>query len=133
MTKDEYDVILFDGVCNFCNGAVNFIIRHDSGSRFKFASLQSHYGEQLLDQHPHLKKADSIILLRGGKTYTHSSAALRIAGKMNGIIKAAALLFIVPKPFRDFFYNILAKNRYKWFGKRETCRIPTKEERTRFL
>ncbi|OIK14758.1 thiol-disulfide oxidoreductase DCC family protein [Bacillus sp. MUM 13] len=133
MTKDEYDVIFFDGVCNFCNGAVNFIIRHDSRSRFKFASLQSRCGEQFLDRHPHLKKVDSIILLEGGKTYTHSSAALRIAGKMDGIIKAAALLFIVPKPFRDYLYNILAKNRYKWFGKRETCRIPTKEERTRFL
>lgn len=126
-------IILFDGVCNFCNGAVQFIIKNDKKRLFKFASLQSSFGEQLLIEHPELAKLDTVILLTNSKIETHSDAALGIVKRLNGWPKLLYCFIVIPKPIRNFFYKQFAINRYKLFGKSEVCMIPTKEVRERFL
>ncbi len=126
-------IVLFDGVCNFCNGAVNFIIRHDDTGRFKFAPLQSEIGERLKREHSIAPDTDSLVLVEDGQAYTHSTGALRIAKGLGGIWKLAYAFIIVPEPVRDWFYNTFAKNRYRWFGKKDVCMIPTPEIRARFV
>lgn len=127
-------IILFDGVCNFCNGSVNFIIERDSKNYFKFAPLQSETAQKLLDKFGIDKtQTDSVILIEGEKAYTHSTAALRVARKLDGAWSAAYAFSIVPKPIRDFFYKTFAKYRYKLFGKQDACMMPTPEIRARFL
>lgn len=129
-----HKIILFDGVCNLCNNTINFIIRHDMKSIFKFATLQSEVADELLKNFPPVKnKLDSIILLEKGVKYTQSSAALRIAKNLSGGYPILYVFIIIPKFFRDWIYSIVAKNRYKWFGKKEECMIPTPELRERFL
>lgn len=127
-------VILFDGVCNFCNGAVNFVIARDEARYFKFAALQSDFGEELrakygLDD----TKTDSVILIENEKAYVHSSAGVRIAKRLDGIWKLLYAFVIVPKPIRDFVYKLFAKNRYRLFGRRDECMLPTPDVRARFL
>ena len=126
-------IILFDGVCNFCNGAVNFIIRNDRNRRFKFAPLQSQTGGSLKAEHAIPADTDSLVLVEDGKAYTHSTGALRIAKGLGGIWQLAYIFIIVPKPIRDWAYKTFAKNRYKWFGKKDVCMVPTPEIRERFL
>jgi predicted DCC family thiol-disulfide oxidoreductase YuxK len=127
-------IILFDGVCNFCNGSVNFIIDRDSAGYFKFAPLQSEIGEKLLAQHGVDKaQTDSIILIEDDKAYTHSTAALRIARKLDGAWRWFYYLIVVPRPIRDAFYKLFARYRYKLFGKKDECMLPTPEIRARFL
>ena len=126
-------IVLFDGVCNFCNGAVNFIIRNDRAGRFKFAPLQSEIGERLRRDHDIPPDTDSLVLVEDGRAYTHSAGALRIAKGLGGIWQLAYVFIILPKPIRDWFYNTFAKNRYNWFGKRDVCMVPTPEMRERFL
>jgi predicted DCC family thiol-disulfide oxidoreductase YuxK len=127
-------VILFDGVCNFCNGSVNFIIDRDPDAYFKFAPLQSEIGEKLLRENGVDKaQTDSVILIEDGKVYTHSTAALRIAGRLRGKWSLFKHLAIVPSFIRDGFYKLFAKYRYKMFGKQEACMLPTPEVRARFL
>lgn len=126
-------VILFDGVCNFCNGAVQFIIKRDRKAYFRFASLQSDVGKRLLADHPELQGIDSIVLMEAGKCYIESAAALRIARHLDGLWRAAALLHAVPQGFRDPLYRFVARHRYRWFGKAPSCIIPTAEMRDRFL
>lgn len=131
---NENAIILFDGVCNFCNGSVNFIIERDPAAYFKFAPLQSEIGEKLIAEH-NINKAetDSVILIENGKAYTHSTAALRIARKLQG---AWAWLYgfrVIPQFLRDAAYKLFAKNRYRMFGKREACMLPTPDVRARFL
>jgi predicted DCC family thiol-disulfide oxidoreductase YuxK len=125
--------ILFDGVCNLCNSSVQFIIKRDPKGHFKFASIQSETGRSLLKQFGVDKEIDSFILIENQRIYLKSSAALRVCRNLNGIWKLLTILRILPAPFRDFFYDIVAKNRYKWFGKIESCMIPTKEMKKRFL
>ncbi|NGQ97121.1 thiol-disulfide oxidoreductase DCC family protein [Brevibacillus sp. SYP-B805] len=127
-------ILLFDGVCNLCHQAVQFIIRRDPHGRIHFASLQSEAGRQLLERY-HLPQTylDSIVLVDDGKIYTQSTAALRIARKLHGWWPALYLLILVPRFIRDPFYRWVARNRYKWFGKREACLLPTPELRKRFL
>lgn len=125
-------VILFDGVCNFCNGAVNFIIERDRRDYFKFAPLQSDAGRELVEKFG-LGGVDSIILIESGAAYTHSTAALRIAKQLGGIFSLAYIFIVLPKPIRDFFYRWFAKNRYRFFGKKDECMIPTPEIRAKFL
>lgn len=130
----EHPVILFDGVCNFCNSSVQFIIRRDPAGRFRFAALQSDAARQLLtgrgiDTH----ELDSIVLIDNGRGYTESTAALRIARRLKGWPKLAAPLMIIPRPLRDEVYRWLARHRYRWFGKRESCMLPTPNVRQRFL
>lgn len=127
-------IILFDGVCNFCNGSVNFIIERDPEGYFKFAPLQSEIGERLLAENGVNKaETDSVILIENGKVYTYSTAALRIARRLTGAWKLFYGFIIVPKFIRDFFYKLFAKNRYKMFGKQDACMLPTPEIRARFL
>ena len=126
--------ILFDGVCNFCNGSVNFIIERDKAGYFKFAPLQSEIGEKLLKENGVDKaQTDSVILIEDGKVYTHSTAALRIARKLEGRWSWFRHLTVVPRFIRDGFYKLFAKYRYKMFGKQEACMLPTPEIRSRFL
>ena len=127
-------IILFDGVCNFCNGSVNFIIERDRQGYFKFASLQSETGEKLLAEHGIDKaETDSVILIEDGKADVYSTAALKIARKLDGAWSWLHAFIIVPKFLRDFFYKLFAKYRYKLFGKQEACMLPTAETRSRFL
>lgn len=127
------NIILFDGVCNLCNSSVQFIIKRDPKGHFKFASIQSETGRSLLKQYGVDKEIDSFILIEHQRIYLKSSAALRVCRNLNGLWKLLTILRILPSPFRDFFYDIIAKNRYKWFGKKESCMIPTKEMKKRFL
>jgi predicted DCC family thiol-disulfide oxidoreductase YuxK len=127
-------VILFDGVCNFCDGAVNFIIARDGEGYFKFAPLQSEIGEKLLAENGIDKtNTDSVVLIEDGKVYTYSTAALRVARKLSGAWSWAYAFIVVPKFIRDFFYKLFAKYRYKMFGKKDECMLPTPEIRSRFL
>ena len=130
----EDKIILFDGVCNLCNGAINFIIKHDPKGIFKFASLQGETGKQLLAQHNiDPQETDSIVLIDNDQVSVKSSAALRIAKNLN---QGYPLLFgfmIIPTFIRNGVYDFIAANRYKWFGKKESCMLPTPELRSRFL
>lgn len=127
-------IILFDGVCNFCNGSVNFIIERDKEGYFKFAPLQSEIGERLLNEYGIDKNVtDSVVLIENGKAYARTTAALRIAKRLSGAWKLFYGFTIVPSIFRDVFYKLFAKYRYKMFGKQETCMMPTPEIRSRFL
>jgi predicted DCC family thiol-disulfide oxidoreductase YuxK len=127
-------LILFDGVCNFCNDAVNFVIDRDKAGYFKFAPLQSEIGEKLRDEHGIDKlETDSIVLVERGRAFTHSTAALRIAKSLDGLWPVFYVLIIVPKPIRDLGYRLFAKYRYRLFGKLDACMIPTPEVRERFL
>lgn len=132
--SENKSIILFDGVCNLCNASVNFVIKHDKKGQFLFASLQSDAAKEILLQF-NLKNlnTDTVILVEDNKIYDKSTAALKIAKKLDGGFKAFSVFFIVPKFLRDWIYVFIAKNRYKWFGKRESCMIPSPELKNRFL
>ena len=134
MTDISPPIILFDGVCNLCNGAVQFAIERDPTAIFRFASLQSDFGQSILAQNiVNTEGGGTIILLENGNVYDRSTAALRVARRLSGWIKCLYVFIIVPKVIRDFVYKIVAKNRYRWFGKQESCWLPTKELKARFL
>ena len=127
-------VIFFDGVCNLCNASVQFAIKHDRNNIFKFTALQGQYAKSVLTQfNIDVKKIESIILLENNRLHTKSSAALRIAKKLDGMWPLLYALIIIPKFIRDWFYDIIAKNRYKWWGKQESCWLPTAELKDKFL
>ncbi len=125
-------IIFFDGVCNLCNGAVNFVIDHDPEAKFKFAALQSDVAKKKLPQE-RVQHVDSIVLLKQGKTFIKSEAALLIAKELKFPWSMFQVFLIIPKFFRDPLYNFIAKRRYKWFGKKDACRIPTPELQDRFV
>ncbi len=126
--------ILFDGVCNFCNASINFIIDRDSKCIFKFAALQSEIGQELLRKNG-LKTSDfdSIVAIEGDKVYQKSDAALEIARRMDGIWKIFYVFKIIPAFLRNPIYDLVAHNRYRIFGRTDACRIPTPELKARFL
>lgn len=127
-------IVLFDGVCNFCNGAVNFIIRQDDDMQFRFAALQSDTGQQLLQQYGlNTSSFNSFVLVQDGKVYTKSAAALKLYGQLGWYWKWTQIFWIVPSFIRNAVYDVIAKNRYKLFGKKDACMIPTPEVRNRFL
>lgn len=127
-------VLLFDGVCNLCNSSVNFIIDHDPKGHFKFAALQSDFGQQKLKELGYdQEEFDSLVLLSGEHVYKKSAAALRIAKKLSGLYPLLYVFIIIPPFIRHAVYDIIAKNRYKWWGKRDSCRMPTPELRARFV
>lgn len=127
-------IILFDGVCNFCSGVVNFIIRQDKEKVFCFAALQSEVGQKLLEQYNLPKeKFDSFLLIENGKVYKSSSAGLRLYSRLPWYWKWTQIFWIVPRFLRDAVYNFIARNRYRWFGKSESCMVPTADVRSRFL
>ena len=130
----KHPVILFDGVCNLCSASVQYIIKHDPQRIFRFASLQSPLAQKILSGHNHsLNDYSSFVLFAGNKIYTRSTAALMVAKRLNSIAKLLYPLIILPKFIRDTVYNIIAKNRYKWFGKKQACWLPIPELKNLFL
>lgn len=125
-------IVLFDGLCNFCDSSVQFIMKRDHNAHFQFASIQSDLGQQLLKEHG-LTEVDSIVVINNENAFTKSNAAIEIAKYFKGLWKILVVVKVVPKPFRDMVYDWIARNRYKWFGQKDACRIPTPEERERFL
>ena len=127
-------IILFDGVCNFCNGTVNFLLKQDKHQIFLFAPLQSVKGQELLEKYGLPKENNrSFILLDEGKVYQKSSAALRLTKGLPWFWKLFQVFYIIPSFIRDALYDLIARNRYKWFGKKDECMVPTDEQRSRFL
>ncbi|TXK76529.1 thiol-disulfide oxidoreductase DCC family protein [Mesonia sp. K4-1] len=128
-------IILFDGVCTLCNNAIDFIIKKDHKNQFVFASLQSDVGQKLTEERGiDTSQIDSMILIIPGEAYyIKSTAALQIFKRLKGIISLTRIFLPLPQSFRDGVYDIIAKNRYKWFGKKETCRMPSPEEKAKFL
>ena len=127
-------IILFDGICNLCNQSVQFVIEHDSKNQFRFASLQSDFGQDFLKKNKlEATQFDSIVFIEDDQFYTKSSAALKIAKYLDGITSWLTIFMIVPKPLRDIVYSFTAKNRYRWFGKNESCWLPTKELKSKFI
>jgi len=126
-------VILFDGVCNLCTGSVQFILKRDKEKKFLFASLQSDYGQKLLTQFAlPTNSFNSFILYQDEKIYTRSTAALKMFQQLRGW-QWVKSFWVVPKFIRDAVYNLIANNRYKWFGKKNECWLPTPELKARFL
>jgi len=127
-------IILFDGVCNFCNRTVNIILEHDKEAKFQFAASQSIGGIGLLQKfNLNQTSAASVILIDNDKVYIKTDAVIQIANQLKGWLRLFRLIKFIPKPIRDFGYDLVAKNRYALFGKRETCRIPDESVRHRFL
>ena len=126
-------IVLFDGVCNFCNGAVNFIIRYDKAARFRFAPLQSEIGRKIREKHAIGEDVDSIVLIEGGRAFLRSDAAIRIASGLGGVFTLARAFLILPQGVRDWAYSRFAAYRYHLFGKKDVCMIPTPEVRDRFV
>ena len=139
-------VVLFDGVCNFCDASVNFIIEHDKTGYFKFAPLQSGEGSRLANEfgfesaaapqeatESDLVPIDSVILVEDGKAYTHSTAALRILKRLGAPWSWIYLFVVVPRPVRDWAYRLFARYRYRIFGRKDHCMLPSPEVRARFL
>lgn len=133
---EEHPIVLFDGVCNFCNSTVLFIADRDRDAHLRFASLQSPISAELLAAHGiELPSGDpdTIVLIEDGKVYERSDAALRIARHLRAPVSFMAAFVIVPRSVRDAVYRLIAKNRYRWFGRSDQCRVPTPELRARFL
>ncbi|CAM1365527.1 thiol-disulfide oxidoreductase DCC family protein [Tenacibaculum xiamenense] len=128
-------LILFDGVCNLCNSSVQFVIKHDKKNQFLFTSLQGNTGTKIINHfNIDREKTDSILLFtKEKKIYSRSKAALLIASNLKFPINLLAIFLVIPSFIRDTVYNYIAKNRYKWFGKKEACYLPTPELKTRFL
>ena len=127
-------IILFDGVCHLCTSTVQFIIKRDPHGYFTFASLQSDVGRQLLEEHGLQPDAlDTFVLVEGSRCFTRSDAALRVAQHLSGGWSLVRALSLIPKPVRDWGYTVIARNRYRWFGRRETCMIPSRDILDRFL
>lgn len=134
MIENQNGIILFDGVCNFCNTSVNKIIRFDKKKYFRFAPIQSEPGKFLMNKFGlDPVKFDSVILVDDDKAYVFSSATLYIARKLGGIYSLAFVFILIPKFIRNTIYKWIARNRYKWWGKKETCMIPTADVRSRFI
>jgi predicted DCC family thiol-disulfide oxidoreductase YuxK len=131
----EHTIVLFDGVCNLCNGFVNFLIDRDPEGRLVFGALQTEGARKLMrDAGLPDRELESVVAIEAGRAYVRSTAALRILLRLGGPwVLLARLALLVPRPLRDRVYDILAKRRYAWFGTRDTCRIPTPELEARFL
>ena len=127
-------ILLFDGVCNLCSSSVQFVLERNSKDNIRFASLQSEFGVNALkDSNLPADYTDSLVLLENGKTYVKSDAALRLNRHMDGLWRLGAVLLIVPSFIRNWVYDIVAKYRYRWFGKKDVCWIPEKKWESRFL
>jgi predicted DCC family thiol-disulfide oxidoreductase YuxK len=134
LSAQNHIIILFDGVCNLCNSSVDFLIRHDKHDKFRFASLQSDIGIELqkkfnLDP----EELKTFFLIDGAKYYSRSTAALKAAKELGFPWNLAYMFILVPRFIRDSVYRLISRYRYKWFGKRSTCRLPSPEEKVKFL
>jgi predicted DCC family thiol-disulfide oxidoreductase YuxK len=135
MNEENKAVILFDGVCNLCNTSVQLVIKNDPGAYFNFASLQSDAGIALMEKYhlPVLANPESLVLIEEGKVYQYSSAALRIARRMKSWHKFLYAFIVVPAFLRNAVYKLIARNRYKWWGRQDSCWLPTPDLKKRFL
>jgi predicted DCC family thiol-disulfide oxidoreductase YuxK len=136
MAREEHPVVLFDGVCNLCSAAVQFVLARDARARFRFASLQSEAGRALLAAHgakSASERLESMVLLDRGRIYSKSGALLRIARYLDGGWPLFSFFLIVPRRVRDAVYSFVARHRYRWFGKKEVCWLPTPELSSRFI
>ncbi len=133
--KTNKKTILFDGVCNLCNSTIRFVIKHDGKDLFRYAALQSEIGRKLVSEHNiDTSNVDSIILIEPGIAYyTKSDTALKIGRSFGGLWKLMVVFTWIPVSFRNIIYDLIAKNRYRWFGKRDACMVPTPELRNKFL
>ncbi len=127
-------VIVFDGICNFCNASVDFVMRHDPTGKFKFGTLQSEPARKILNRLGlHTEDFETFLLLEEEQVFTKSTAALKIAKELTGLWPLLTVFLIVPRPIRDGIYDFMARRRYRWMGKRDTCRVPSPSERARFV
>lgn len=127
-------VIVFDGICNWCNAWVNFTIDHDPQAKFKFGTLQSEPAQQILKElRLPAEDFETFLLLEQGRVYTKSTAALKIVKQLSGFWPFFYLGIVIPRPLRDALYDYIARRRYHWMGKADTCRVPTPTERDRFV
>lgn len=136
-THERAPVLLYDGVCGFCNKTVQMILDRDRRGEMRFAALQSDYGRAVVSRHPELAGVDSVVLVEreggGERVHVRSGAALRVASYLGGWWKLFLVARAVPAPVRDFFYNLVARYRYRFFGRYDACPLPTPEVRARFL
>lgn len=133
-SKNNHPIILFDGVCNLCNGFVQFLIKRDPEGHFRFAALQSEVGQNLLKEYNvATENLDTVVLIDKGQAYLRSDVALRIASQMNGLWPLFSIFRFLPRTLRDVIYDFIAARRYKWFGQEDQCMIPTPELKQRFL
>jgi predicted DCC family thiol-disulfide oxidoreductase YuxK len=131
---DQSRIVFFDGICILCNRSVDFILKRDRKKRIKFASLQSGFANDFLHKHQYeMAGKDSIIFFENGKIYSKSSAVIKIAGYLGFPWFLARSLYVIPLRLRDTIYDYIARNRYRWFGRRETCRMPDKETEGRII
>ncbi len=130
----QKSVILFDGVCNLCNASVDFILKRDKPNRFLVGALQEEAGKKLLSRFEvNPEYLDSLVLVEGGKVFFRSTAALKIAKNLSGFWPLFYVFILLPPFIRDAVYDWIGKNRYRWFGKKSTCRLPSPEEKSKFL
>ena len=131
---NENPIILFDGICNFCDGAINFVLKQDKKGVFRFAPLQSEAGQKILQQYKlPIKDFESFVFIDDGKIYKKSAASLKVMNKLPWYWKGLQIFWIIPGFIRNAIYDFIAKNRYKWFGKKDSCMIPSPKIRSRFL
>lgn len=131
---DSRNIVIFDGVCNFCNGSVNFIIKRDPEGVFAFTPMQSDLAKELMEKYQIFNVGiDTFLLIKDGQCFIFSSAALEIAKDLTGFWYLFNILKLIPAPVRDFFYKLFARNRYKLFGRKEHCMVPTTAIRSRFV
>lgn len=132
--NSEQGILFFDGICNLCNTAVQFVIKRDKKDKFKFASLQSETGKEFCKKYKlSFNKLTSVIYFKQGKVYLKSTAALHVLYDLGGIWQIFFIFMIIPKFIRDFVYDLIAKNRYNLFGKRKECMLPTAQNKAKFL
>lgn len=130
----EHGILLFDGVCNLCDGFVQFVIKRDKKAYFRFAPLQSEVGQELLGKYKMpTDKISTVVLIENEKVYTHSDVGLRVALRLGGAWPVFFVLTIFPRFIRNAVYNWIARNRYRWFGKKDACMMPTPDLKKRFL
>jgi len=132
--QQKHKIILFDGVCNLCNATVNTVIKRDKKDRFRFAALQSDIGKSLMRKYDiNPLETDSIILIAGDSYYVKSTAALHISRSLSAAYPLFYIFIIIPAFIRNLIYDYIAKNRYKWYGKKESCMVPTPDLMDKFL
>jgi predicted DCC family thiol-disulfide oxidoreductase YuxK len=134
MPDSPHAIILFDGVCNFCDASVNFVIKRDKRAYFRFAPLQEPKGAEIARRYGiDPARLDTFVLVENGRAYPKSGGSLRVARRLGGLYPLAFVLILIPPLIRDFFYDWFARRRYRWFGKKDACMVPTPEVRDRFL
>jgi predicted DCC family thiol-disulfide oxidoreductase YuxK len=132
--QDKFIIVLFDGVCNLCNNAVDFIISRDKKNKFKVGALQEIASKNILkDYQINEGYLDSLVYIHKNQVYYKSRAALEIARNLSGFWPLIYIFIVIPSFLRNPIYDWIARNRYKWFGQKETCRLPTEEEKSKFL